>query len=159
MGKNKEDIYINSNLIPPSPERDTILQNIFLSFGQPDASFLYQGAASTKLYEQLIHDPQYFPYQSSLDVIRNNRSTLQKFLGKKLLDYGSGTGEKAALLLQNSGRKLQYVPLDYSTEMMNEATTRLGKYPHINAKQGILINGESEDSLVTDIDDKTVLFS
>jgi hypothetical protein len=70
-------------------EKDQILQSIFLSGKAVDASFLYRGEKATQLYEAVVHDPAYFPYQSGLDLISHYRSQLQKYVGRKLIDYGS----------------------------------------------------------------------
>ncbi|MDR0369477.1 MAG: hypothetical protein LBH96_02895 [Candidatus Peribacteria bacterium] len=84
--KNKSDTDIE--IFSPS-EKDQILQNIFFSGKAVDGSFLYRGEEATQLYEALIHDPAYFPYQSSLNLIKKHLHQLQPYIKGKLIDYGS----------------------------------------------------------------------
>ena len=70
-----------------------------------------------------------------MNLIKNNRSELLKYVKKNFTDWGSGTGLKSSLLLEHVDHSVNYVPVDYSHEMLEIARENLSKNFRINTRE------------------------
>lgn len=140
-----------------SQERDKLLNGIFGRGRNPESYFLYKGKG-TDLYEQVIADEKYVYYQRGIDLISNNRNSLLKYIKKNLTDQGSWTGLKSSILLEHINHHVNYIPVDYSYEMLEVARSTLSKNWHVNTKEWIIITGDSSN-LVQWLEDNTYLYT
>ncbi|MDR2540265.1 MAG: L-histidine N(alpha)-methyltransferase [Candidatus Peribacteria bacterium] len=155
----ESDIYINTSEVLSREEKDRILKSIFSAGRTPEAYFLYQGKGA-ELYEAVVNDPNYVYYQRGKNLITDNREALQKFIGKNVVDHGSGTGEKADLLLRNLHKPLHYIAQDYSYEMTELARDTVAEHnSFVNTGEGVIIKGKgSANNLTQGLEDATFLW-
>jgi uncharacterized SAM-dependent methyltransferase len=140
-------------------EKDRVLKSIFSSGRKPEAYFLYQGKGA-ELYEAVVNDPKYVYYQRGKNLITDNRGALQKFIGKNVVDHGSGTGEKADLLLRNIHKPVHYIAQDYSYEMTELARDTVAEHNSlVDTGEGVIIKGKgSANNLTQGLEDSTFLW-
>jgi dimethylhistidine N-methyltransferase len=89
------------------------------------AKYFYDVAGS-QLFQQITELPEYYPTRTELQILTTRRHELGALLpsGAALVEFGSGSTEKARIVLQ-AAAFAAYVPVDISGEFLAEEVIRL----------------------------------
>ena len=89
------------------------------------AKYFYD-AAGSQLFQQITALPEYYPTRTELQILATRRHELATLLpaGAALVEFGSGSTEKARIVLQAASFAV-YVPVDISGEFLAEEAVRL----------------------------------
>jgi dimethylhistidine N-methyltransferase len=70
-----------------------------------------RGAA---LFEQICRLPEYYPTRTEIDILSRNIGSISSWVGSRarVIEYGSGSGEKTRLLLDGLRDPHEYIPID-----------------------------------------------
>lgn len=93
--------------------------------------YLYD-AAGAALFERICALPEYYPTRAERDILTARAAELAERLGPDvtLVELGSGSSVKTALLLDRLAAPRAYVPVDLSADSLGAATSRLHRqYP------------------------------
>jgi dimethylhistidine N-methyltransferase len=76
--------------------------------------------AGAQLFEEITALPEYYPTRCELAILRDNAAAIARFIpdGAALIEFGSGSSQKARLLLAAAPQVAAYVPVDISSEML-----------------------------------------
>ena len=76
--------------------------------------------AGAQLFEEITALPEYYPTRCELAILRDNAAAIARFVpdGAALIEFGSGSSQKARLLLAAAPQVEAYVPVDISSEML-----------------------------------------
>ena len=76
-----------------------------------------RGAA---LFEQICLLPEYYPTRTEIGILRDHLSEIAQDIGPnaRIVEYGSGAGEKIRLLLSSLATPVAYTPVDISREQL-----------------------------------------
>jgi dimethylhistidine N-methyltransferase len=86
------------------------------------------------LFEEITDLPEYYPTRCEMAILRDRSSDIAKLFpeGSALIEFGSGSSKKVRLLLEAAPTIAAYVPIDISTEMLDqEAASLSADYPGI----------------------------
>ena len=76
-----------------------------------------------RLFGEITLLPEYYPTRTELGILREHAGDIGEAAGPGavLVEFGSGDGEKAALLLEGMPRAAAYVPVDIAPAWLDEA--------------------------------------
>jgi dimethylhistidine N-methyltransferase len=83
--------------------------------------------AGAQLFKAITATPEYYPTRSELAILRENASDIARLLPARsaVIEFGSGSTEKARVLLAAAPQVAAYVPVDISSEMLAEEAREL----------------------------------
>lgn len=99
--------------------------------------YLYD-ARGAELFEEICRLEEYYPTRTELGILRQYRHAIRAWVGKnaRIIEYGSGSGEKTRLLLDHLDTPREYVPIDiclpqliYNADRLRRAYTHLRVSP------------------------------
>jgi len=96
------------------------------------AKYFYD-AAGSQLFQQITELPEYYPTRTEMQILTSRRHQLGALLpsGAALVEFGSGSTEKARIVLQAAAFAV-YVPVDISGDFLAEEASRLkGDLPQL----------------------------
>lgn len=72
------------------------------------------------LFEQICELPEYYPTRTEISILRDHLQEIAQAIGPqaRIVEYGSGAGEKIRLLLNNLEQPSAYTPIDISREQL-----------------------------------------
>lgn len=72
------------------------------------------------LFEQICELPEYYPTRTEISILQDHLQEIAQAIGPsaRIVEYGSGAGEKIRLLLNNLERPSAYTPVDISREQL-----------------------------------------
>ncbi len=81
----------------------------------------------SRLFEQICELPEYYLTRTELGIMRENISEMVKEIGPhvSVIEFGSGSGLKTRILLENLVEPFVYVPVDISMEHLLETSAAL----------------------------------
>ena len=81
----------------------------------------------SRLFEQICDLPEYYLTRTELGIMRENISEMVKEIGPhvSVIEFGSGSGLKTRILLENLVEPFVYVPVDISMEHLLETSAAL----------------------------------
>ena len=88
----------------------------------------------SRLFEQISELPEYYLTRTETGIMRENISEMVKEIGPhvSVIEFGSGSGLKTRILLENLVEPFVYVPVDISrTHLQQTANTLSAAYPQI----------------------------
>ncbi len=94
----------------------------------------FYDARGARLFEQICEQPEYYPTRAERSVLQAQAPTLAGFCGPRcrLVELGSGSGEKIRVLLDALEEPAAYVPIDISRrQLLSAATTLAEDYPEL----------------------------
>ncbi len=94
----------------------------------------FYDAAGSELFERICELPEYYPTRCELAILRAHAREMVDVLGDScmLIEYGSGSGRKTRLLLDQLAPPLAYVPVDIARQQLRESAVALSQeYPHV----------------------------
>ena len=116
-----------------SPVRDAVVAGLSSSVKSLSPSLFYD-AAGARLFEMICQLPEYYVTRTETAILTERARAAAELAGPNvaLIEYGSGAGVKARLLLDALERPAMYVPVDVSSEQLRAvAAERSAQYPHI----------------------------
>ena len=126
---------------PPAESRTRSLANDALDgltrpFKELPPKYLYD-ARGSELFERITEQPEYYPTQTELSILRASAAELVRDTGAgELVELGAGASLKARVLLdamRDAGTLRRYVPLDVSPTALHEAARSVtADYPGID---------------------------
>ena len=96
------------------------------------AKYFYD-ATGSQLFQQITELPEYYPTRTEMQILTSRRQQLGALLpsGAALVEFGSGSTEKARIVLQAAAFAV-YVPVDISGDFLAEEVSRLkGDLPQL----------------------------
>jgi dimethylhistidine N-methyltransferase len=83
--------------------------------------------AGARLFEQITALPEYYPTRCELAILREHAAAITRHVpqGAALVEFGSGSTRKARILLAAAKTIAAYVPVDISSEMLQEEAREL----------------------------------
>jgi L-histidine Nalpha-methyltransferase len=87
-----------------------------------------------QLFEEITRLPEYYPTRCELAILENHAADMAKLMSADtaLIEFGSGSTRKARILLDASPTITAYVPVDISSEMLQQEATELRHdYPRL----------------------------
>jgi dimethylhistidine N-methyltransferase len=90
-----------------------------------------QGA---QLFEEITQLPEYYPTRCELAILENHAAEIAKLMppDTALIEFGSGSTRKARILLDAAATVTAYVPVDISSEMLQQEAAELRHdYPRL----------------------------
>lgn len=94
----------------------------------------FYDAAGAALFERIVAMPEYYPPRAERQILARHARALATRLGPDvaLIELGSGSSAKTALLLDCLRQPRAYVPVEISPEALDGATARLRRaYPRL----------------------------
>jgi L-histidine Nalpha-methyltransferase len=88
---------------------------------------LLYDARGAALFEQICTLPEYYPYRSEIALLAASLPAIAARIGPaaRIIEPGSGAGEKTAMLLAALDRPATYVPIDVSAAQLDATAHRL----------------------------------
>jgi len=115
----------------------------------------------SELFEQICDLPEYYPTRTEIEILKNLKSDLSKYLNDsfRLVELGSGSSIKTRLILDifaENQNKIEYFPIDIS-EILAESSELLQRdYQDLNIT-GIIDTYEGGLEFIEKYDDKNNL--
>ena len=85
-----------------------------------------------QLFEEITQLPEYYPTRCELSILENHAAEMAKLVpaDAALIEFGSGSTRKARMLLNAAPAITAYVPVDISSEMLQQEAAELRRdYP------------------------------
>lgn len=95
--------------------------------------YLYDRRGS-ELFDQICELEEYFPTRTELRIMRDNHQAIASAIGprQRIVEFGSGSGLKTRILLENLDRPAAYLPVEISRECLLKSASRLAQsFPEI----------------------------
>lgn len=102
-----------------TPSREQILADTLAGLSrtarQLPSKYFYD-ARGSRLFEQITHTPEYYPTRTELALLNRVLSDIARVVGPRLhvVELGSGSGRKTALLLAALQDPVAYTPIEIS---------------------------------------------
>src|SRR5262245_18023796 len=117
---------------PPADDfRQAALAGLAAAPKRLPSRFIYDERGS-RLFEAILEVPEYYIPRVEMALLRDHGAAIAAAAGPHayLVDYGSGSGRKARLLLDALERPAVYAPIDISREhLLNAAEVQAADYP------------------------------
>jgi dimethylhistidine N-methyltransferase len=91
--------------------------------------------AGSHLFERITELPEYYPTRCEMGILRAHAADIGKLIpdGAALVEFGSGSNQKARILLAAARQLGSYVPVDICGEMLEREAAELRlDFPRIN---------------------------
>jgi len=90
--------------------------------------FFYD-AEGSRLFDRICELPEYYPTRTENGILRRHAADIARLVGPaaRLVEFGSGAGEKIRLLLSALSRPVAYVPVDISRRHLLAAASSLAR--------------------------------
>jgi dimethylhistidine N-methyltransferase len=121
------------NTAPQHKEIEQIVDGLRLPEKMISPKYFYDERGS-QLFDQITHLPEYYPTETELGIMSDNMDEIAGVVGSEasLIEFGSGSGRKTRILLENLDELAAYVPVDISEDhLLASARKRQDEFPHI----------------------------
>lgn len=107
------------------------------------SSKYFYDARGDKLFQRIMELPEYYLTTSELEILQDNKEDISRHFSKggatfNLIELGAGDGTKTRILIDHllkNESSFHYVPIDISTHVLDELTTKLKtEFPGISIK-------------------------
>ena len=98
---------------------------------------LFYDEKGAQLFEQICTLPEYYPTRTELQILRANAAAMAHWIGPhaRIVEFGSGSGEKTRLLLRQLEAVAEYVPVDISGGQLRTFARDLSRaFPGLNVR-------------------------
>jgi L-histidine N-alpha-methyltransferase len=123
-----------------SPAEDSFRTDVLRGLSTPNkrlaSKYLYDNTGS-KLFEQICDLPEYYLTRTEFGIMRRHAREMAQGLGPDclLIEYGSGSGSKTRILLDELPTPAAYVPVDIARKQLLDAAAALSAdYPTLEVK-------------------------
>lgn len=110
--------------------RSDVLKGLSLETKTLSPKYFYDQRGS-ELFEQICQQPEYYPTETEIGILRENRAEIAKLSGTgcELVEFGCGASKKIRVLLEGL-RPKTYIGVDISRDFLIESTNKLSNdYP------------------------------
>ena len=121
------------NILPQHKEIEELVAGLQRPEKMISPKYFYDERGS-QLFDQITHLPEYYPTETELGIMRDNIGKISAAVGERasLIEYGSGSGRKTRILLENLHDLAAYVPVDISEDhLLASARKRQAEFPSI----------------------------
>ena len=121
------------NALPRRKEIEEIVDGLKQPEKMISPKYFYDERGS-QLFDRITRLPEYYPTETELGIMRANIDEIADLVGEQasLIEFGSGSGHKTRVLLENLRRLAAYVPVDISEDHLLEAAKeRQAEFPDI----------------------------
>ena len=79
------------------------------------------------MYDKIIHSPEYKKYQKEMQLLQQNKDTLNRYITKHITEIGCGNWEKIITLLRDHPyiHDIEYIASDYSANVLELAENNI----------------------------------
>ncbi len=90
-------------------------------------SKLFYDEVGALLFEEITRLPEYYPTRTELGVLRRHLPEIAQWAGARarVVEFGSGSGEKTRWFLESLERPVSYTPVDIADAQLEETAARL----------------------------------
>lgn len=90
---------------------------------------LFYDERGAQLFERICTLPEYYPTRTELQILRTHGSELAAWIGRaaRIVEFGSGSGEKTRVLLDRANDVSEYVPIDIAQSQLLAFARDLGR--------------------------------
>ncbi|MBI1298538.1 L-histidine N(alpha)-methyltransferase [bacterium] len=120
-----------------APTTDSLYEEVLRGLGKNNktlpGALLYDERGS-QLFEKICEQPEYYLTRTELQIMQQSIDEIVALLGKDvaLVEYGSGSSTKTAILLDHLPELACYIPIDISKEHLLQAAEKLARqYLHL----------------------------
>lgn len=84
-------------------------------------SKLFYDTRGAALFEQIMTLPEYYPTRTELGILDKNAQAISTWIGPqaRIVEFGSGSGDKTRLLLEHLTSPSEYLPIDIAATQLN----------------------------------------
>ncbi len=112
------------------PAYESILQEVLVGLQRSEKSLpprLLYDTRGSELFEQICKLDEYYLTRTELAIMESHSGEIAGLLGRDvlLIEYGSGSGQKTELLLEQLVEPAGYVPIDISRDALAASALRL----------------------------------
>jgi dimethylhistidine N-methyltransferase len=92
-------------------------------------SWLFYDERGSALFEQICQQPEYYLTRCEIALMKEHAAEIAETLGSevRLVEYGSGSGIKTRMLLQQLDQPVAYVPVEISPVPLRRSVQRLAQ--------------------------------
>ncbi len=89
----------------------------------------FYDARGSRLFERICLTPEYYLTRAELAILRRHGAAIADALGERLrlVEYGTGAGDKTRLLLQSLSEPVAYLPVEISRSALIDSITQLAR--------------------------------
>ena len=108
--------------------RNEVLAGLSARPKRLSSKFFYD-ARGSELFEAICEQPEYYLTRTEIDIMRTHGPAIGRAVGERvrLVEFGSGSGVKTRLLLQNLKFPAAYIPVEISKTALAESVWKLGQ--------------------------------
>lgn len=144
--------------------RDEVLKGLSLPQKKFPPQFFYHDQKGSDLFNQICKLDEYYVTCTEIKILRKNIKEISNIIGENclLIEYGSGSVDKAYLLLDSLHNPNSYLPIDIAKiHLLNYAKTTAKRYPHLKV---IALNADYTNNIeipsdVKNIQNKVIFFA
>lgn len=87
----------------------------------------FYDATGSELFERITEQPEYYPTRCEMSILREQGAEIAKLIpaGAALVEFGSGSNQKARLMLSAAAAVSVYVPVDICGPMLEQEAKEL----------------------------------
>lgn len=132
-----EDIAVDESTVDENSETAAFRAELVAGLSQPQKAVSpkwFYDADGSRLFEDITRLPEYYPTRQEASLLKALAPRLVEDFGDDavLVEFGSGASEKTRILLDAAPTLSTYVPIDISSDALNEAAERItAAYPSI----------------------------
>lgn len=97
-------------------------------------SWLFYDERGSALFEEICEQPEYYLTRAEIALMEAHADSMADALGGdvRLVEYGSGNARKTSMLLQHLHAPVAYVPVEISSEPLQQSVQRLAtEFPQL----------------------------
>ncbi len=108
--------------------RNEVLAGLSTTPKRLSSRFFYD-ARGSELFEAICEQPEYYLTRTEIDIMRGHGPAIGWAVGERvrLVEFGSGSGVKTRLLLQNLKSPAAYIPVEISKTALAESVQKLAQ--------------------------------
>jgi L-histidine Nalpha-methyltransferase len=90
---------------------------------------LFYDDAGAALFERICTLPEYYPTRTELGIMRAHALAVAAWVGPhaRIIEFGSGSGEKTRVLLENLDEPDEYIPIDIAADQLRDLAGDLSR--------------------------------
>ncbi|MGE4166871.1 MAG: L-histidine N(alpha)-methyltransferase [Xanthobacteraceae bacterium] len=87
----------------------------------------FYDAAGSELFERITEQPEYYPTRCEMDILRERGAEIAQLIppGAAIVEFGSGSNQKARILLAAAPALAVYVPVDICGPMVEQEAAEM----------------------------------
>ncbi len=89
---------------------------------------LFYDEAGAMLFDEITRLPEYYPTRTEVGILQSHLPEMARWVGPRarVVEFGSGSGEKIRWLLESLDKPESYTPVDIAAEQLEETAARVG---------------------------------